>query len=261
MIIDEADIDLVGGGSPQRSLSRRTGAPDVALRMPLKRKPGPIPRHVQLKKRCITPIPSPIPTPPASPAPPVVNGDIGNPIGKLEMLRMRGNYVDLYVADEINVPVLKLEEEIRPRSPSPPPLDVLTPPPLEPFEHYSEDAPPPLSLIADFDENATAIVNHQEHSAPSSESDADSGVDECIPNNIDDSVANGSAKCKQQVLSKKDLEEIKRYNLSIRASIYKEVRRFGKSKCDFHAYLIGRYVHRYRLLYLLIVDYTFVFCF
>lgn len=77
MIIDEADIDLVGGGSPQRSLSRRSGAPDVA-RMPLKRKPGPIPRHVQLRKKpCPSPVSSPIPSPPMSPVPPVVNGDLG----------------------------------------------------------------------------------------------------------------------------------------------------------------------------------------
>lgn len=237
MIIDEADIDLVGGGSPQRSLSRRSGAPDVALRMPLKRKPGPIPRHVTLKKRCISPISMPIPTPPMSPIPPVINGDIGKPREVQDATNERKVY-RLSVPDEINVPVLKLEEEPRPRSPSPPPLDVLTPPSLEPFEHYNEDAPPPLSLISDFDESATSTVNHHDHTSLSNESDADSGVDEYIgANNIDDSVANPSNKCKQQVLSKKDLEEIKRYNLSIRASIYKEVRRFGKSKHDFRIYI------------------------
>ncbi len=75
MIIDEADIDLVGGSSPQRSVSRRTGTPDIALRAPLKRKPGPIPRHITLKKRCLSPASSPGYSPPASPG--LVNGDLG----------------------------------------------------------------------------------------------------------------------------------------------------------------------------------------
>lgn len=144
----------------------------------------------------------------------------------------------IYFPDEINVPVFKLEEEIRPRSPSPPPLDVLTPPPLEPFETYNEDAPPPLSLMSDFEESSANLVSHQDQSALINDSDADSGVDEYMSaNNVDDGVANGSNKCKQ-VLSKKELEEIKRYNLCIRASIYREVRRFGKSKCNVYSITI-----------------------
>lgn len=131
-------------------------------------------------------------------------------------------------------------DESRPRSPSPPPLDVLTPPPpaLEPFEHYNEDAPPPLSLISDLDETAVSAVNHAEQII-NCESDSDSGVEETVGlNNVDENLDNVSAnnKCKQ-VLNKTDLEEIKRYNLKIRASIYKEVRRFGRSKFFFRAYV------------------------
>lgn len=78
MIIDEADIDLVGSNSLQRSIARRSGMADVALRPPLKRKPGPIPRHFQLKKRCLSPLSSPSNSPPVSPAPPIIlNGDLG----------------------------------------------------------------------------------------------------------------------------------------------------------------------------------------
>ncbi|XKL62741.1 hypothetical protein PGB90_002574 [Kerria lacca] len=220
MIIDEADIDLVGGSSPQRSVSRRT--PDLAVRAPLKRKPGPIPRHVQLKKRCLSPSPVVSPSnspPPMSPVTPcLVNGDL----------------------DEITIPTLKIEEESRPRSPSPPPLDVLTPPPaLEPFEHYNEDAPPPLSLISDLDETAIGTLTNHQNLPVNADSDVDSGVEDYNGlNSTDENFNNPIVNSKyKQVLSKKDIEEIKRYNLSIRASIYKEIRRFGKNYTKLFEYL------------------------
>lgn len=78
MIIDEADMEFGSGNSPQRNASRRTGTPDVSVRASLKRKPGPIPRNVQLKKRCISPVSSPLSSPPLSPAPLCLhNGDLG----------------------------------------------------------------------------------------------------------------------------------------------------------------------------------------
>lgn len=149
-------------------------------------------------------------------------------------------------SDEIGVPTIRIEEELRARSPSPPPLDVLTPPPaLEPFEHYNEDVPPPLSLMADIEETATILVDHDDLPVLiNNELDSDNGVEEYLgTNNVDADpnndgmtasaiVTTGSTatnKCKQ-VLTKKDIEEIRRYNLDIRASIYKEVRRFGKSE-------------------------------
>lgn len=239
MIIDEADIDLVGGSSPQRSVSRRT--PDLAVRAPLKRKPGPIPRHVQLKKRCLSPSPVVSPSnspPPMSPVTPcLVNGDLGT--SRFKSFSFLIFYCILIfslisdIIDEITIPTLKIEEESRPRSPSPPPLDVLTPPPaLEPFEHYNEDAPPPLSLISDLDETAIGTLTNHQNLPVNADSDVDSGVEDYNGlNSTDENFNNPIVNSKyKQVLSKKDIEEIKRYNLSIRASIYKEIRRFGKSK-------------------------------
>lgn len=85
--------------------------------------------------------------------------------------------------------------------------------------------------MAEIDESQTVtVVNHQEQNF-SNESDADSGIDEYLgTNNFDENLDNSSIPKSKQILSKKDLEEIKRYNLSIRTSIYKEVRRPGKSK-------------------------------
>lgn len=93
-------------------------------------------------------------------------------------------------------------------------------------------------MISDLDETAVNAVNPAEQII-NCESDSDSGVEEAVGlNNVDENLDNVSAnnKCKQ-VLNKTDLEEIKRYNLKIRASIYKEVRRFGRSKFLLHAYL------------------------
>lgn len=78
MIIDEADFEFGGGSSPSRTPNRRAGTPDVSMRASLKRKPGPIPRNVQVKKLCVSPSSSPMNSAPPSPVSPcLVNGDIG----------------------------------------------------------------------------------------------------------------------------------------------------------------------------------------
>lgn len=75
-MVDEADIDLVGGSSPHRSgLKRSVGEPQ-SPRPTNKRKPGPIPRDVLVRRPSPTPSPPPcLSPPPLSPA--VSNGDIG----------------------------------------------------------------------------------------------------------------------------------------------------------------------------------------
>lgn len=93
-------------------------------------------------------------------------------------------------------------------------------------------------MISDLDETVANVVTHPEQII-NCESDSDTGVEEILGlNSVDENLDNVSAnnKCKQ-VLNKQDLEEIKRYNLKIRASIYKEVRRFGRSKFFISSYL------------------------
>lgn len=76
MMVDEADIDLVGGSSPHRSGSKRNAGEPLSPRPPNKRKPGPIPRDVLVRRPAPSPSPPPrLSPPPLSPA--VSNGDVG----------------------------------------------------------------------------------------------------------------------------------------------------------------------------------------
>lgn len=105
MMVDEADIDLVGTGTPgrggaasKRSWSTSSGVDIPGSPRPHKRKPGPIPKEVTVKRPVATPSSSPAVSPASSPAyiPPMVdppdisppptpgsslpllNGDLGN---------------------------------------------------------------------------------------------------------------------------------------------------------------------------------------
>lgn len=88
MMVDETDIDLVGGGgsSPAKGGTKRAASDGVPVaRPPSKRKAGPIPRHVIFRRSPSIPTDSPPPTPPPTPPPitpamPLVNGDLGEPI-------------------------------------------------------------------------------------------------------------------------------------------------------------------------------------
>ncbi|XP_050299133.1 integrator complex subunit 6 isoform X2 [Anthonomus grandis grandis] len=69
MMVDEADIDLMGSPSgTSRSNKRPNQNIDVGGRLPVKRKPGPLPKNFSIRKPNGSDI-SPMPSPPASPAP------------------------------------------------------------------------------------------------------------------------------------------------------------------------------------------------
>ena len=70
MMVDEADIDLIGGSSSSGGISSGRGMKrmlESSGPRPPKRKPGPLPKDLKIR-RPFTP-PS---TPPSSPAPPII---------------------------------------------------------------------------------------------------------------------------------------------------------------------------------------------
>ncbi|KAK4886209.1 hypothetical protein RN001_002480 [Aquatica leii] len=96
MMVDEADIDLVGSGSPGATRTNKRTMPsvDTGTRLPNKRKPGPLPKDLIVRR------PSAVSTPPTSPgysqAPSpvpwlnVVDKDIINPEEKIPSTLVNG---------------------------------------------------------------------------------------------------------------------------------------------------------------------------
>lgn len=69
MMVDEADIDLVGSPSgTNRNNKRPNPNLDVGTRLPLKRKPGPLPKNFSIRRPSTSDV-SPFSSPPASPQP------------------------------------------------------------------------------------------------------------------------------------------------------------------------------------------------
>lgn len=91
-MVDEADIDLVSSGSPHRSSSKRGTSEPLSPRSPNKRKPGPIPRDVMVR-RPVSPILAPpvLPVanmslpPPLTPA--ILNGELGKSFQNICLLK------------------------------------------------------------------------------------------------------------------------------------------------------------------------------
>ncbi|KAI5694429.1 hypothetical protein M8J77_019192 [Diaphorina citri] len=188
MMVDEADIDLVGG-SPHKGGGKRSphgdsggGGGGVSPRLASKRKPGPIPKHVQVKRQRLSctssespPPPSPAPTltPPPSPCPcpsptPLSNG-----------------LADSGSGDEGEGPLTIVED---------PPNTNPTPP--SPTDH----SPPPSHLINSHDHSL-----HNNHTNNGEVGETRPPTPDMIP------------------------AELKKYNMRVRALIYKEVRKPGKN--------------------------------
>ncbi|KAF7287926.1 integrator complex subunit 6 [Rhynchophorus ferrugineus] len=69
MMVDEADIDLVGSPSgTNRNNKRPNPNSDVGSRLPAKRKPGPLPKNFSVRRPSMSDI-TPLPSPPVSPQP------------------------------------------------------------------------------------------------------------------------------------------------------------------------------------------------
>ncbi|CAG9761952.1 unnamed protein product [Ceutorhynchus assimilis] len=113
MMVDEADIDLVGSPSGTTRNNKRPNPTtiDMANRLPFKRKPGPLPKIFNVRRPSGTDI-SPLPTPPASPQPspiPWLTNVDKEPIDEPS---------DIIITNGLDSPSSALSE--RSRSPSPP---------------------------------------------------------------------------------------------------------------------------------------------
>ncbi|XP_067008212.1 integrator complex subunit 6 isoform X2 [Anabrus simplex] len=256
MMVDEADIEIVGGssgghsgsGSHRSSLKRSASSSDLSSpRHPSKRKPGPIPKDTVVRRPS-----SPLPfTPPASPSPPALwpppvdlaevavpqpvllpaipvpaaESDIPSPgidSGGTEPPKL------LMVNGDIGDDGIQPHLGSYPRSPSPPASGS-----VDSFlsNHISETSNP-LSLVRPSPPSSPALPNHFTYPTNHFE-DQDTAL---IPPEIGSSnvgtlghIQRPSSPVARVELSKKEMAEIKRHNLNVRTLAYKEVRRPGKN--------------------------------
>ncbi|XP_046613078.1 integrator complex subunit 6 isoform X1 [Neodiprion virginianus] len=250
MMVDEADIDMVGATSSNLktgSLKRAappsdSGGLPATRPPPNKRKPGPIPKDVIVRR----PSYSPVNTPPSSPIPwmdetknQVVPTANSINISNLSSASGSLNSLSQIVPDKLVNGLAEI--------PAMPPFE---PMPIEPDVIHSEALPASTRItLNNFDaskcENITEkldeiktdqnslLVNDYEENPNNLK--VENCNDEQLTNHVDEKRETKTEKDKP--LPKKELEEIRKHNLSIRESVYKEVRRRGKNYAALFSHL------------------------
>lgn len=246
--MDEADIDIVGAtsstskGGLKRALPQSdSGGSSSPRPPPNKRKPGPIPKEITIRR----PSYSPVNTPPSSPIPWVME-DVKN--GKTTMASVAEVNVSPILTCSPNVSsghalvCSSMPEKLVNGLAEMPTIPVYEPISVEHINNHM-DMPPVLTPIVN---NVDTILK----SEVKSERTENVRNEQCnrlsINDNIEDGVRVDSATEdrltnhveekrepkieKEKKLTKKELEDIRRHNLNIRELVYKEVRRNGTSK-------------------------------
>ncbi|GAB1866663.1 Integrator complex subunit 6-A [Camponotus japonicus] len=261
MMVDEADIDIVGAtSSTSKSGLKRTlpqsdgGGPSSPRPPPNKRKPGPIPKDVIVRRPSYS---SPTNTPPSSPIPWMMEDQTKN------------QATPISVADTTTPPTLTCLPNVSPSHVSsvpcssaseklvnglaemPPAIPVFEPIPIEHINNHM-DTPPVLTPIVnnidtipmskgEVKSERTDNVRNECSRLPVNDSIensarvVDSGIEERLSNHVEEKRELKPEKEKK--LTKKELEDIRRHNLNIRELVYKEVRRRGTNYATLFSHL------------------------
>lgn len=254
MMVDEADIDIVGAtSSTSKSGLKRTlpqsdgGGPSSPRPPPNKRKPGPIPKDVIVRRPSYS---SPTNTPPSSPIPWMMEDQAKN------------QATPISIADTSTPPTLACLPNVSPSHVSsapcssaseklvnglaemPPAIPVFEPIPIEHINNHMDTPPVLTPIVNNIDTMSTSKgeiksertdnVRNECSRLPVNDSIensarvVDSGIEERLSNHVEEKRELKPEKEKK--LTKKELEDIRRHNLNIRELVYKEVRRRGTSK-------------------------------
>lgn len=254
MMVDEADIDIVGAtsstskGGLKRTLPQSDNAGSSSPKPPPnKRKPGPIPKDVIVRR------PSYSNTPPSSPIPWMME----DTKSQVTVTVTAAAAATTPVADTNTPPILSCLPNVSPGHASlpcssaseklvnglaeMPIIPVFEPIPVEHVNNHM-DTPPVLTPIVnnvdaiskgDVKSERTDNVKNECNRLPVNDCiennmRVDSAADERLTNHVEEKREPKTEKEKK--LTKKELEDIRRHNLNIRELVYKEVRRRGKSK-------------------------------
>lgn len=257
MMVDEADIDIVGATSStsksglKRTLPQSDG-PSSPRPPPNKRKPGPIPKDVIVRRPSYS---SPSNTPPSSPIPWVME-DAKNQATAVTVadtstpptLTSLPNVSPCHVS---SVPCSSASEKlVNGLAEMPPAIPVFEPIPVEHVNNHM-DTPPVLTPIV----NNIDTISMSKGEVKSERTDnvrnecrlpvndciensarvVDSGIEERLSNHVEEKRELKPEKEKK--LTKKELEDIRRHNLNIRELVYKEVRRRGTNYATLFSHL------------------------
>lgn len=240
-MVDEADIDMVGAtsstskGGLKRSLPASDGGGSLASKPPSnKRKPGPIPKDVVVRRPSYTPTN----TPPSSPVPWV--DDTKNQVIPTADSNQVSSNITNSTPSVSNAPCINSPEKLVNGLAEMPTIPVFEPIPVEHTNNHM-DAPPTLTPVVnnvdtpkgEVKTEKTENVKNECNNLPLNDCvensvKVENSVDERLSNHVEEK--SESKVEKDKVLTKKELEDIRRHNLSVRELVYKEVRRRGTSK-------------------------------
>ncbi|XP_015186108.1 PREDICTED: integrator complex subunit 6 isoform X1 [Polistes dominula] len=261
MMVDEADIDMVGAtsstskGGIKRSLPPSDGGGTPVPRpSPNKRKPGPIPKDVIVRR----PSYSPANTPPSSPIPwmdetknqvmvpntELINATTPNVINASHVVTSSSSSSSSSTTTCAASSQEKLVNGLA-EMPTIPIFEAIS------AEHVNNhmDSPPILTPIvvnnvdlrSDVKSERIDLVNVETNSRlPSNDSSENSdkivsAVEERLTNHVEEKLELKIEK--EKVLTKKELEDIRRHNLTVRELVYKEVRRRGTNHATLFSHL------------------------
>ncbi|XP_012284732.1 integrator complex subunit 6 isoform X2 [Orussus abietinus] len=250
MMVDEADIDMVGatsstskGGLKRTLPPSDSGGPPAPRPPPNKRKPGPIPKDVIVRR----PSYSPTSTPPSSPIPwmdeiknqvvPTADANVSPNLSSVSGVSNPGgsNQTEKLVNGLAEMPTIPVFEPI----------------PVEPVNNHS-DLPPTLTpIVVNNIETTKNEVKSERTDNVKSECHKPQTINDCVENQnsvkvesvSDERLTNHTDEKrppkleKERPLSKKELDDIRKHNLSVRELVYKEVRRRGTNYATLFSHL------------------------
>ncbi|KOX78227.1 Integrator complex subunit 6-A [Melipona quadrifasciata] len=243
MMVDEADIDMVGATSStskglKRTLPASDGGGSLASKPPPnKRKPGPIPKDVVIRRPSYTPTN----TPPSSPVPWV--DDTKNQVTPTA----DSNQVSLTPSIS-NTPCINSPEKLVNGLTEMPTIPVFEPIPVEHTNNHMDAPPTLIPIVNNVDtpkieerktEKTENIKNECNNLPPNdcveNSVKVENSVDERLSNHVEEK--HESKVEKDKTLTKKELEDIRKHNLSVRELVYKEVRRRGTNYATLFSHL------------------------
>lgn len=288
MMVDEADIDIVGAtsstskGGLKRTLPQSDSVGSSSPRPPPnKRKPGPIPKDVIVRRPSYTfsntPPSSPIPwvmeetksqvavTAPAAAAATTPIADISTPPILSCLPNVSPGHASLPCSSASEKLVNGLAEM--------PIIPVFEPIPVEHVNNHMDTPPVLTPIVNNVDAIAKSDVKSERTDNAKNECSRLPPVNDCVENNVrvvdsatEERLTNHVEEKRElktereKKLTKKELEDIRRHNLNIRELVYKEVRRRGKSKSSTcqsvlsyilrNSYILARLMIDKRLTYL-----------